>query len=76
MSGLKYKTRNNTSPQGKPRVYFCCHPEDFDKFFDGVSEEILAKQNCAVWTWRWTENGHLPLLPLPRKQICLRQWKS
>ncbi len=49
MAGLKYKTRGNSSPQGKPRVYFCCHFEDFDKYFESVSDEILAKQNCAIW---------------------------
>ena len=46
---LYYKTRGNGSPQGKPRVYFCCHPSDFERFFAPVSEEILAKQNCSVW---------------------------
>ncbi len=49
MAGLKYKTRGNSSPQGKPRVFFCCHPEDFENFFESVSNEILAKQNCAIW---------------------------
>lgn len=49
MANLKYKTRGNSSPQGKPRVYFCCQPEDFNKYFESVSDEILSKQNCAIW---------------------------
>jgi len=49
MAILKYKTRGNSTPQGKPRVYFCCHPEDFNRCFESISNEILAKQNCAVW---------------------------
>ena len=49
MAVLKYITRGNTSPQGKPRVYFCCHPDDFTKFFEPVSTDILLKQNCAIW---------------------------
>lgn len=49
MSNLLYKTRGNTDPQGKPRVYFCCHPDDHEKYFDEVSTEILSKQNCTVW---------------------------
>lgn len=49
MASLKYKTRGNSSPQGKPRVYFCCHPEDSNRYFESISDEILAKQNCAVW---------------------------
>ena len=46
---LQYKTRGNSSPQGKPRVYFCCHPNDFALYFDKISDEILTVQNCAVW---------------------------
>ncbi len=46
---LSYKTRGNSSPQGKPKVYFCCHPDDFGYLFESLSEEILAEQNCSVW---------------------------
>ena len=49
MSNLKYKTRNNSNPKGKPRVYFCCHTKDFEKYFEEVSNEILEKQNCSIW---------------------------
>ncbi len=38
-----------SSPQGKPRVYFCCHPDDFNNYFEEISEEILSKQNCSIW---------------------------
>lgn len=43
------KTRGNSSPQRKPRVYFCCHPADFDKYFDKVCEDIFALQDCAIY---------------------------
>ncbi len=50
MGFLTYKTNGMASPQGKPRVYFCCHPEDFRYFFDAISDELLQYQkNCAVW---------------------------
>ncbi len=49
MSNLKYKTRGNSNPQGKPRVYFCCHKDDFEKFFKSISDEVLSLQNCSVW---------------------------
>lgn len=49
MAVLKYKTIGNSNPQGKPRVYFCCHPDDFVDFFEPVSTDILQKQNCAIW---------------------------
>ncbi|MBQ8894599.1 MAG: tetratricopeptide repeat protein [Clostridia bacterium] len=45
---LHYKTREGSTPRGKARVYFCCHPED-TRFFDGISDLILKYQNCAVW---------------------------
>ena len=49
MTQLKVKTRGGSSPQGKQKVYFCCHPAEFAAFFEPITEEILAKQNCAVW---------------------------
>lgn len=49
MAVLKYKTRGNTSPQGKPRVYFCGHHDDFGRCFDSISREILDKQDCTIW---------------------------
>ena len=55
MANLKCKTRGG-SPQGKPRVYFCCHPADLDQYFEAVSNEILAQQNCAIW---YAEEGIL-----------------
>ncbi len=49
MERFKFKTRGMQSPQGMPKVFFCCHPKDFDRFFENISDEILAKQNCAVF---------------------------
>jgi len=54
---LKYKTRGNSTPQGKPKVYFCCHPSDFELFFADISDEILEKHNCSVW---YAENVNIP----------------
>ena len=49
MASLKYKTRAMQNPKGLPRVYFCCHPLEFSALFEEISEEILKKQNCALW---------------------------
>jgi len=46
---LQYKTRGKTSAQGKPRVYFCCHPEDHALYFERICADILKTQNCAIW---------------------------
>ncbi|MBR0129682.1 MAG: hypothetical protein IJM08_00080, partial [Firmicutes bacterium] len=49
-TGLKYKTRGNASPQGRPRVYFCCYEKDFQRLFGPVTDEILEVQkNAAFW---------------------------
>lgn len=49
MANLKCRTRDNSEPKGKPRVYFCCHKDDLDQYFDEISNEVLTKQNCAIW---------------------------
>lgn len=49
MVNFQYKTRGQQSPQGKQRVYFTCHPEDFELYFEEVQKEILDRQDCAVF---------------------------
>jgi len=49
MAKFSCKTRNQSSPQGKPRVYFCAHPADHALYLEQISKEILSYQNCAVW---------------------------
>lgn len=49
VSELLYKTRASSTVRGKSKVYFCCHPDEFDKFFKQISDEILAVSNCSVW---------------------------
>lgn len=41
-------------------MYFCAHPDDFAKFFDGICADIFKTQNCAVW---YKENGADRLTP-------------
>jgi TPR repeat protein len=54
MKVLKYKTRGNSDPSGKAKVFICCHPVDRDVWLDTISKEILEKANCAVY---YTEEG-------------------
>ena len=44
---LQYEPRN-VSPQGKQNVYFICHPEDYDKYFEKIYEDIRKFSNCVV----------------------------
>ena len=53
MAALEYKTRGDSSPQGKQKVYFTCCPMDFEKYFDKVSGQILEYENCAIWYSRF-----------------------
>lgn len=46
---MNYKTRGMSDPRGKPRVFFTCHPADFEKAFALLSEDILNITNCAIW---------------------------
>ena len=49
MSEFLFKTRHNSNPKGKPRVYFTCHAEDFDSCFGKIADDILALQDCAIY---------------------------
>ena len=49
MAKLLFKARANSTAQGKSRVYFTCHPDDFDAYFEKVSNMILKYNNCAIW---------------------------
>ena len=49
MSNLLFKTRGMVNPKGKPRVYFTCHPDDFDKSFDKICEDIFKTHDCAIY---------------------------
>lgn len=65
---LKYKTKSGKyeeikdsqpSPQNRQRVYFTCHPDDFDKYFDEITNEILSRQpnnTCIYFYDEETDN--------------------
>lgn len=49
MSDFQFGTRGQQSPQGKQRVYFTYHPDDFEFFFEEIKKEILDRQDCAIF---------------------------
>ena len=49
MAEFKVRTRGEGDPRGKARVYFTCHPDDFDKYFDRICSDVLAGQDCAIY---------------------------
>ena len=46
---MLYRTKGNANPKGKPRVYFTCHPDDFDRYFDKLCEDIFKTHDCAIY---------------------------
>jgi len=48
MAKLAFITRGTSSPQGKQKVYFAAHPNDY-RFLQPIAEKILKLQNCAVF---------------------------
>lgn len=55
---IKYKTKNNDSPKGKPKVYMTGHPADFNKYFDRFCDDIFAAKDCAIYSLK-SENEPL-----------------
>ena len=49
MAEFKVRTKGNSSPNGKPRVYFTCHPDDFDSYFDKICEDIFKTHDPAIY---------------------------
>jgi len=43
------RTKWGTSPQGKRRVYFTCHPADFQNYFEKICEDVFKTQDCAIY---------------------------
>ena len=45
---ILYKTKVNTSPNKKQKVYYSYNPENFEKFFNKLSNKILLKYDVAT----------------------------
>ncbi len=68
MIELRHVTLNKKDTHGKPRVYFTCHPEDFDRSFYGdelscfkrICKDILSfeRTDCVIY---YTSNMSEPL---------------
>ncbi len=49
MATFKVKVKNENEVEKKPRVYFTCHPEDFEKYFDKICNDIFKTHDCAIY---------------------------
>ena len=50
MDTLGYKTRAGSAPNGKPRVYLCCHPEDCSIYLEPMAQELLERSGRGELT--------------------------
>lgn len=58
MAKILCKTMHNENPRGKPRVFFTCHPEDFDRYFEQICKRIFKTHDCAIY---YTEDMSEPI---------------
>ncbi|MGN1086252.1 MAG: toll/interleukin-1 receptor domain-containing protein [Porcipelethomonas sp.] len=55
---MKYVTRNEKeSAHGKSKVYFTCHPNDRNLYFEEITQSILKYSDCAIF---YDEDPDLP----------------
>jgi len=67
MATFKIKTKNQVDIDKKPRVYFTCHPDDFEKYFEKICEDIFNTHDCAIY---YTENMR-EIIPEDEKELDL-----
>lgn len=53
MEYLKIRSKDNINFKGKPKVFFSCHPDDFEKSFNKICLDIFKTHDCAIY---YTEN--------------------
>ncbi len=46
---MKVITKGNASPKGKSRVFFTCHPSDWDKSFNRICEDVFKTHDVAIY---------------------------
>jgi len=49
MAVFKVETKNKVDIDKKPRVYFTCHPDDSEKYFKRVCNDIFKTHDCAIY---------------------------
>ncbi len=61
---LCFRTKKEgDSPNNKRKIYFTCHPDDFDLYFNKVCNDIFETQDCAIY---YTKNMGAPI---PKKYL-------
>ena len=46
---MKVKTKGNSSPRGKSRVFFSCHPSDMERSFNKLCDDFFSLSDPAIY---------------------------
>ncbi len=46
---LAYHTKLGEYPQGKTRIFCCCHPEDMEPCFIHIANDLTIWKNCVIY---------------------------
>lgn len=46
---ISYITKGGSSPENKPRIFFASYPEDFERYFRKISEDVFKTQDCVIY---------------------------
>ena len=50
MENFLFKTKGNAQPRkDQPKVFFTCHPNDFDKYFNSVCQAVFKSHDCIIY---------------------------
>lgn len=49
MASFLFSSRGDSSPKGKPRVFFTCHPDDFSRCFEAIRNDIFKTHDCTIY---------------------------
>lgn len=49
MPNLQYITRDHDSPQGKQRIYFCCHANDTALYLKKIAQDVWKHVNAVIY---------------------------
>ena len=82
MSNFQRITKDNVNISKKPRVFFTCHPADFNTHFDRICKDIFKTHDCAIYftqdmsaeispTEQETDLGRCNLLVVPVTRLLL-----
>lgn len=46
---MQVKTKSKSTPEDESRIFFTCHPSDWDKCFDRICEDVFKTHDAAIY---------------------------